>query len=339
MLLIIIAAGIFLFYQANAATVSAEAKVAKDSERVYVGGMPVGITLQSRGVLVIGTLDIITADGTVNPADKSGIEIGDVILKIDGTEIKTTQDLTKSVRDFDGENPLKLSAKRKGKEFTAEIMPAKDIATKEYKLGLWVRDKAAGVGTVTYIKKNLEFAALGHPICDPDSGELLPISDGKVFNCSIASLSRGARGKPGELKGLFAKESSIGTVRANNRYGIYGKLDEPIKNELYPDPIPVAKQNEIKPGKATIVTTIKGSAPKEYTVEIVKKNTQKSIADRSLVLKVTDKELLAATGGIVQGMSGSPIIQNGKLCGAVTHVFINDPAQGYGLYLDWMLAQ
>lgn len=339
-LLFLLAAGIFFFHQNSpAATVSAEAKGKVEPERVYVGGMPIGIMLQSKGVLVIGKLDIITENGAVSPAEKSGITIGDVILKINDKELKGAQDLMNILGKYDNKEPLKLLVKRKGKEFTAEITPAKDIATKEYKLGLWVRDTAAGVGTVTYIKKDMEFAALGHPICDPESGELLPVSEGKVFDCSIVGITKGSRGRPGELKGIFSKEGSIGTVRANNRYGIYGKLTKIPENNLYKEPVEIAGKDEIKPGKAKIVTTIRGSEPSEYDIEIVKKNKQKTVEDRSLVIRVSDKRLLSETGGIVQGMSGSPILQNGKICGAVTHVFVNDPTQGYGLYLDWMLIQ
>jgi stage IV sporulation protein B len=344
LILLLVAALGVLFYgtrQNTAISASGNAFYKKsDTQRVYIGGMPIGIVLQSKGALVVGKLDIVTENGVVSPTDKGDVQIiiGDIILKINDIEITCTNDLIDAINAA-GSQPLNILVKRKDKEFVALVVPAKDIVTNQYKIGLWVRDTAAGVGTVTYIKESdLSFAALGHPICDPDTKEMLSISGGRVFDCSIVGLIKGQRGRPGELKGLFSKEEGIGTVRLNNKFGIYGKFTKRPAAALG-EPVEVAGRAEIKIGRAKIVVAVSGSAPVEYDIEIVKKNNQKTPTDRSMIIKITDKNLLKETGGIVQGMSGSPIIQNGKLVGAVTHVFVNDPTQGYALYADWMLAQ
>jgi stage IV sporulation protein B len=355
-ILLMLAAFGVLFYGVRKNTVisaNGDAYQKSESQRVYIGGMPVGIMLQSKGVLVVGKLEIVTDGGGISPTDKSDVQIiiGDVILKINDVEINCTNDLINIINaaapaapaapttSTAPAAPLNVLVKRKEKEFVARVTPVKDIVTGQYKIGLWVRDTAVGVGTVTYIKESdLSFAALGHPICDPDTKEMLSISGGKIYDCSIVGLIKGQRGRPGELKGLFSKEESIGTVRLNNRFGIYGKLTRQPAG-AYGEPVGVATRAEIKIGKAKIVTAVSGSAPAEYDIEIVKKNNQKTPSDRSMIIKITDKNLLKETGGIVQGMSGSPIMQNGRLVGGVTHVFINDPTQGYALYADWMLAQ
>ena len=214
-----------------------------------------------------------------------------------------------------------------------------DEISKKYKLGLWIRDNAAGVGTLTFIRKdNMRFGALGHPVCDIDTGACLPVKSGNIFKCNIVGYRKGEKGKAGELKGLFLRNGSIlGALDENNGYGVYGNFGnealEAYKNEL----VEVASRNEVKSGKAKIRCTIDGTVPKDYDIEIVKTYFQDSKSNKSMFIRVTDKELLSKTGGIVQGMSGSPIIQNGKLVGAVTHVFVSDPTKGYGIYADWMI--
>ena len=222
-----------------------------------------------------------------------------------------------------------------------EVSPVQDKDDGQFKLGLWVRDSTAGVGTLTYYDpSNQSFASLGHPITDVDTQEILSVKEGEILESKILDIKQGQAGTPGELKGSFsASQTRLGKIETNNEFGIYGKMYDEINNSIYSEPLEVGAQDNVKLGKATLLTTIDSSGIQEFECEIVKANRQNVPSSKGMIIKITDPELLETTGGIVQGMSGSPVIQDGKLIGAVTHVFINDPTQGYGMYIDWMLEQ
>jgi stage IV sporulation protein B len=220
------------------------------------------------------------------------------------------------------------------------VTAVKDRNDNVYKLGLWVRDSTAGVGTLTFCEPGtLKFASLGHAITDVDTQEILSVKQGQIVKSQIIDVRQGLKGTPGELKGVFRTDEPIGTILKNCTYGIYGVFYKLEINDLYPEPIEVGRMNAVELGKATILTTVDSSGVKEFDCEIVKAVEQTAKADKGLVVHITDPQLLKQTGGIVQGMSGSPIIQNGRIIGAVTHVFINDPTYGYGIYIDWMLEE
>lgn len=316
---------------------------AREKQYVYLGGMPIGLTLNAQGVIIIGITEIETQNGCTRPGKEAGLEVGDIITQIDDQNIDGIKSLD-TILNSEGYNggAKKIKYIRKDKEYESVIIPALDKTSGRYKLGLWLRDNAAGIGTLTYIRpigNQLRFGALGHPISDPDTGTVIPVRGGEVYRCNIVGVSKSVKGTPGEIKGIFLKEKKrLGEIDKNNKFGVFGTLNEVITNPLYPKPIEVASRKSIKSGKAKIVTTVDKQI-KEYDIEIIKTNMQTSCEEKSMVIKITDPELIEKTGGIVQGMSGSPIIQNGKLVGAVTHVFINDPTKGFGVYLDWMFEQ
>ncbi|GAB6150242.1 MULTISPECIES: SpoIVB peptidase [Clostridium] len=306
---------------------------------VYPGGTPIGVRLTTKGVLVVSLSDVKCSSGKIiSPAAESGIQVGDMIININDTPINSSEDLIKQIR-LNKNNKLKVKIERKGKVLTKVITPVKEDTKNAYKIGLWVRDSTSGVGTLTfYDSKSNKFAALGHPITDVDTGNVLKINKGEIVESSIISVRKGQKGNPGELRGIFINENStLGSVYKNTFCGIYGKSNVNLSTPKYDKPIKIALRNEINEGPAKILTTIDGNEPKLYDIKIEKLLPQESPGPKSMVIKVTDKELLEKTGGIVQGMSGSPIIQDNKLVGAVTHVLINRPDVGYGIYIEWML--
>jgi len=308
--------------------------VSQDYQRVvYLGGMPVGLSVKSDGVIVTSLIEVETDYGRVTP--KSGIEDGDIITEINGKRILTSDDLNSVLRAYT-RNCLELEIKliRDTKEKYVTAFPVIEQYSGYYRLGVVTRDFAEGVGTITFIRPCGEFASLGHPINSSGGSRIIPCYGGNAFECVIVGYNRGRRGNPGELRGIFANQSSPkGSLHTNSRFGVFGKLNKVPLDKT--EPITIAKRNHVKPGKAEIVSTV-GDETKRYSIQIIKTTSQNSPQERGIVFKVTDKELLNKTGGIVQGMSGSPIIQNGKLVGAVTHVFLNDPTRGYGVYLDFM---
>jgi stage IV sporulation protein B len=315
-------------------------RAAQTPETVFVGGIPVGLTLRSKGVIVLGIGNVRTAEGTVRPFAGKSVREGDIIVRIGGTEVNNAADVNEVLNrpELRG-TEIEVCFVRKGKTMYERVTPVLDTATERYKLGLWIRDTAAGVGTLTFVKPNLRFGALGHPICDADMGDVMPINGGNVYGCDIVGVVRGQKGSAGELRGVFLRNRRrIGTLDKNNKFGIFGTLDGFQPNPLYPEAIKCGGKGTAHPGAASIVATV-GDSAGEYAVEIIKTNYQSAEKEKSMVLRVTDEELLRKTGGIVQGMSGSPIIQDGKLIGAVTHVFINDPTKGFGVYIDWMINQ
>lgn len=318
---------------------SVSVKAIPSEVMLYPGGQPLGVKISTKGVLVVALSDIETSKGKVtSPGASSGIQIGDSIIKINKKEISSAEQVASLVNSSEG-NELAITIERKGSIINKKVTPIKNDSDNSYKIGLWVRDSTAGVGTLTfYDAKSQRFAALGHPITDIDTGTILNVSTGQIVSSSIVSVRKGLRGSPGELKGIFVDEdSSLGNVSKNTECGIFGSADKSLINKKYDKPMKVALRNEIKEGPAKIITTVQGEEPKAYSIEIQKLLEQDSPGPKSMIIKVTDPELLEKTGGIVQGMSGSPIIQNDKIVGAVTHVLINKPDVGYGIYIEWML--
>lgn len=307
--------------------------------KLYPGGQPVGIKLSTKGVLIVGFSDINTLQGKVSsPAAKAGIQIGDNLIKVNNENVVNSKDLANKIIKCKN-NELNLTIERKGKLIEKKVEKIKSEDDENYKIGLWVRDSTAGIGTLTfYYDKNKEFAALGHPITDVDTGTILKIDSGNLINSSVVSVRKGVKGTPGEIRGIFVdEENPIGNIYKNTICGVFGKSSNDIKNTTFNKPLEIGLRNEIKEGEAKILTTINGDKPEAYTIQIEKLFDQQEPGPKSMVIRVTDERLLSKTGGIVQGMSGSPIIQNGKIVGAVTHVLVNKPEVGYGIYIEWML--
>lgn len=305
--------------------------------RLYPGGTSVGVRLSSNGVLVVGYSDIVKNEQrSQSPAKMYGVELGDLITQVNGKKVYTAKEIMSIIRNSQDEK-ISLVINRDGKDMTKLINMKKE--DDDYKLGLWIRDSTAGVGTLTfYDDKSGKFGALGHPITDGDTNTKFTVKSGELLEASVISLRKGEKGMPGELKGIFTNEDTpIGSIEKNTQCGIFGCKKSNYLRKTGMTPLPVASRDEIKVGKAKIITTIDESGPKEYEIEIIKKLNQDNPSPKSMIIKVTDPELLEKTGGIIQGMSGSPIIQDGKIIGAVTHVLINKPDVGYGIYIDWML--
>ena len=305
---------------------------------VTPGGNAIGVRLSSEGALVVGHSEInINNEKMQSPAEKAGIQLGDLVVKINGEKVDSSKDLIMLVKKSATDN-INIEIVRDGKAMTKDVKLIKEEG-EDYKLGLWVRDSTAGVGTMTfYDEKSGKFAALGHPVTDSDTNKAFIIKDGDLLKSSIISVRKGEKGLPGELKGIFVEDDKpIGKINKNTQCGIFGDGTKSINNGLRSKKVKVAFREEIKVGKASIITTIDENGPREYEIEIVKLLQQDQPGPKSMLIKVTDEILLEKTGGIVQGMSGSPILQNGKLIGAVTHVLINKPDVGYGIYIDWML--
>ena len=275
-----------------------------------------------------------------SPGEIAKVQIGDIITKINGQTIKTMGDVTPFVQEA-GKNgtPLKLDIQRNQKDMKATLLPLKDKGEGTYKLGLYIRDSAAGIGTMTfYHPHSKKYGALGHVISDMDTKKPIVVKDGQIVQSTVTSIEKGSNGDPGEKLARFSPNREvIGNINRNSPFGIFGKLNRQMNNGIIDKAIPISLSHEVKEGPAKILTVVEGSEVEEFDVEIVSSIPQKFPAIKGLVIKVTDKELLKKTGGIVQGMSGSPIIQNGKLIGAVTHVFVNDPTSGYGVHIEWML--
>jgi stage IV sporulation protein B len=261
-----------------------------------------------------------------------------VILKVNDVEIESSNQLADLIAQY-GQTVLKLSVLRDDQPLTIFIRPVADREDGKLRLGIWVRDSTAGVGTLTfYDPVSGCFGALGHPITDADTGTLLSVKDGEIVRSRIIDVKQGEKGTPGELKGVFPNDSvPIGKIESNTRFGIYGKSYGAPNNPLYPAAIPVAPQSAVHTGPASILTTVDDTGVREFSCNIIRITRQSEPAAKGMVIEITDPDLLARTGGIVQGMSGSPILQDGCIVGAVTHVFISDPTKGHGIFIDWML--
>ncbi len=304
-----------------------------ENREVLCGGDLFGIRMESRGLLVTG-IDSIEADGkSVSPGKDAGLKKGDVLCKGNGMELKSAAAFSKLIAKSEG-NPIRLDLERDGKAMTLFLTPAK--GEEGYRAGLWVRDGAAGIGTVTFIDpKNGTFAGLGHPVCDSDTGIAFPFGSGTVCHAKVESITKGGEGSPGELRGTL-DQTRIGVLEANSPSGVFGKLDENTPKSG--KSVPIGLKNEVKTGKASIFCTLESGKKQEYEIEI-EEIIGKDRDSKNFVLHITDPTLLSQTGGIVQGMSGSPILQNGKLIGAVTHVLVGDPTRGYGIFIENMLSR
>lgn len=307
---------------------------------VYLGGIPLGFTLDCNGVVVIAVGEVHTQNGVVHTIISGQVNVGDVITHINNTAITSVQIIEDQMKLQEGSN-TKITLDILDKDLSskkAEILPAKDIITNKYKLGLWVRDNSAGVGTLTYVREdNLRFGALGHSVCDIDTGRRLPLLKGDVFKCNIIGVQASKKGSAGELKGLFLRNGTkIGCVDKNINCGVFGVADKQLV-DLLSTKLQMASKDKVKTGRASIFCCVEGSACKEYSIEIIKTTRRSKDDNKSMIIRIIDEELINKTGGIVQGMSGSPIVQNGLLVGAVTHVFVSDPTKGYGIFAQTML--
>ncbi len=301
-------------------------------------GKTVGIKLFTKGLMCVGTEAVLAENGKkTDIAAKGGLENADMLLSANGTALSTVEQLEKLVQGSGGA-PITFSVQRNNEQRDITLTPAK---TKDgYKLGIWVRDSTAGIGTVTfYDPKTNRYGALGHPITDVDTGALMPVEQGSLSDAKIVDVKKGKRGAPGELCGVFdGSGASRGAILRNTPRGIYGVLAPDYAKDFTMQALPVASKSQVETGPAEIYAEVTGQGIARYEVEIVK-IMRHATDDKHLVVQVTDKRLLDSTGGIVQGMSGSPIVQNGKLIGAVTHVFVNDPTRGYGIFIENMLAE
>ena len=304
------------------------------AEQLIPVGEPVGIRMEVEGVLVAGTGTVETEHGAASPAEEAGIRAGDLITAVDGVPVEHAEELAEGIASLGGDC-AQLTLLRDGREMMVSVTPAHE-ADESPRLGLFLRDGITGIGTVTYIDPETgAFGALGHGVNDAQSGALLPAAEGGVSPARIVDVTPGRPGMPGELAGSFAAADEIGTIERNTDCGIFGELmRQPFELR---EALPVASPDEVQNGEATILACIAGQEAREYRVQIAKAGFMTGTG-RDLTVQVTDPALLAATGGIVQGMSGSPILQNGRLVGAVTHVLTADPSRGYGILAVNMLS-
>ena len=296
-------------------------------------GTPFGIKIFTDGVLVVGMSDVDTANGPSNPARSAGIKAGDVILTINGKTVTTNEQVAEMVEQSGGKT-MTFHIRRDNIAFDVKFVPAKSVNENRWKAGLWVRDSSAGIGTLTfYDPQSKTFGGLGHAVCDVDTGEILPLSTGEIVPARIFGVQKGVSGTPGELRGGF-ETGTLGQLTVNSETGIFGSLTN-LPSAV--QTVPVCMKQQVKTGAAQILTTIDGTKPEWFDIRIDQVHYNDSSPTRNMVIVITDEELLEKTGGIVQGMSGSPILQDGKLVGAVTHVFVNDPTKGFAIFAENML--
>jgi stage IV sporulation protein B len=308
--------------------------------KVIPGGQSIGVKLNTLGVLVVGHHQINTPDGNKSPGEIAGVQVGDIITNINGKKIEQMSDVTPFIQEAGKSGkPLDLVLNREEKEIKTKLYPLKDENDRSFRIGLYIRDSAAGIGTMTfYDPKSKKYGALGHVISDMDTKKPIVVEDGQIVRSTVTSIEKGSNGNPGEKLARFSGDREvIGNITRNSPFGIFGKLRQDINNGVMDEALPIALSNEVKEGPAKILTVVNNDKVEQFDVEVVSSVPQKFPATKGMVIKITDKELLEKTGGIVQGMSGSPIIQNGKVIGAVTHVFVNDPTSGYGVHIEWML--
>lgn len=314
------------------AKASAEPAAPASGGQVIPMGRAFGIKLFTDGVIVASLSDIYTAEGTRCPAAEAGLHPGDYLLQADGMDIQSNSALAAYIGRSQGETVTFL-VRRGDKEFEAAVTPV--FGEGAFRTGMWVRDSAAGVGTLTFYDPEAGiFAGLGHGICDSDAGSVMALRAGEPAGITLCGIVRGLRGEPGQLRGYFSSDEPLGELLANNETGVYGTLFDPPQGEA----VDVLSRSEVETGPAQILVSIDGTGPHAYQAEIERINSADQ-PTKNLVIRVTDPALLESTGGIVQGMSGAPILQNGRLAGAVTHVFTDDPAMGYGIFAQTMVEQ
>lgn len=307
------------------------------------GGHAIGILLKTQGVTVIGFAPVKDETGEEHmPGEEAGLMVGDIIETVNGTPVVTDEETAKIIDNMGSKGkPIALEIKRGNQQKKLMVNPVKCRDTNRYRIGLYIRDNAAGVGTLTFYHPETQvYGALGHVIADVEINRQIAHGDGKIVNAAIQGIHQARRGQPGEKIGTFENSGTIfGDIRKNTNFGIFGFMNRPIKNDIYRKPLPVAYGHQVKLGPAEILTVIEGNKIEKFSIEIEKINPQRLSHGKNLVIKITDPRLLEVTGGIIQGMSGSPIIQNGYLVGAVTHVLVNEPSRGYGILAEWMLTE
>ncbi|HOG00352.1 MAG: SpoIVB peptidase precursor [Firmicutes bacterium ADurb.Bin248] len=308
----------------------------RDEVYVMPGGETVGISLYCDGVLVVGLGDITTDSGAFSPAAAAGIKAGDVIQTVDGTRIESVSQLVNLCSETGRTYAIGLV--RGGESMSVNLTPRQNEGGGNASMGMWVRESSAGIGTLSfYVMSTLRFGALGHAVTDADTGTIIPAREGEILQADVVGIVEGKQGMPGEIKGTFGIMSRrLARIEDNTEFGVYGTMTQALVNPVYPEGLPLAYPEEITTGEASILASIDNGGVREYRCEIVKIYQQPLTESKGMVIRITDEELISKAGGIVQGMSGSPIIQNGRLVGAVTHVFINDPLKGYGIYALWM---
>ena len=312
-------------------------KVTPEVQRsIFVSGSTVGMYMETDGVLIIDTGEILSEGGETKEPAKNIVKPGDYIVALNDEKISRKKDLIDDLKKLEGEEVI-LDVVRNGKTVPVSITPAKDKQG-EYKLGIWVRDNTQGIGTLTFVDEKGNYGALGHGISDVDTGELLEIQNGALYQAQILGIQKGAKGSPGELSGLIRYEPGkiIGSIETNSKNGIYGHFTGDRKSPISLKKMPVGYKQEVTEGEASILCCVEDEV-KEYQAEITKIDMNHSDTNKSFVIRVTDPKLLSITGGIVQGMSGSPVLQNGKIIGAVTHVFVQDSTSGYGIFIENMM--
>lgn len=329
--------GSYCFLQIKREELKKEVSAGTGSENLLIpGGMPIGIYMETDGVMVLGTDEIKSSDGSSTSPAKHLVKDGDYIVGIDEEEVENKQELIEVMQNLSKKTVI-LHLRRKMEYIDVKIHPAKDEEGK-YKLGIWVRDNVQGLGTITFLNANSEFGALGHGIHDVDTSELLEISEGTLYETSIQNIKKGQNGSPGGMEGIIVYNhyNVLGSITSNTETGIYGKIDRVDKVFKKQEAYPAGSKEEIKTGKAYIRCAVSGEV-KDYEIQITKIDLHPGEVNKGIEIRVTDEELLRITGGIVQGMSGSPILQDGKIVGAVTHVFVQDSTKGYGIFIENML--
>ncbi|MEF2964442.1 SpoIVB peptidase [Paenibacillus sp. M1] len=308
--------------------------------KVIPGGQTIGVKVKSAGILVVGHHQVTENNRKISPGETAGIQVGDLITHMNGIQLKDVKDVAEIAGQAGKANkPLKITYKRNGKSFTTSLKPSFDEQDRAWRLGLYIRDSAAGVGTLTfYAPDQGVYGALGHVITDMNTQTPIVVGSGQILQSSVTSISKSESGDPGEKRAHFIKEGkTLGNIERDTHFGIFGKMEQNPDHSVYKSAVPVAFADEVKEGPAEILTVVEGQKVERFKIEIVHVSKQSVPETKGIVLRITDPKLIEKTGGIVQGMSGSPIIQNGKLIGAVTHVFVNDPRSGYGCFIEWML--
>lgn len=314
--------------------------VSREDIEIVPGGQSIGVQLETLGALVVGHHSIQGKQGMLSPGQDAKVLIGDMIVEIDGNPINKMDEIKTYVNEAGQANkPLEVKLKRGNETIETSLQPILDEQDEEYKIGLYIRDSAAGIGTMTfYDPESKRYGALGHVISDMDTKKPIEMINGTIVRSSVVDIKKGNQGLPGEKHARFSADRNVlGDIVKNTPHGIFGILDEEVSNGQYDEPMPITRVDEVEEGPAKILTVLDNEEVEAFDVEIVSSVPQKEAAIKGMVIKITDEKLLEATGGIVQGMSGSPIIQDGKIVGAVTHVFVNDPTSGYGVHIEWML--
>ena len=309
-----------------------------EADTILVSGSTVGIYMETDGVLVIDTGEILSKNGQMQDPAKNILKPGDYIVALNEQKISCKQDLINDLETIDGK-PVTVSVRRNNSTIPVSLSPAQDASGK-YKLGIWVRDDTQGIGTLTYVDQNGRYGALGHGISDIDTAQLLNIRNGALYKAQILAINKGSKGNPGELAGFirYDDRNILGGIEINSKNGIYGQFYKGAEDGITLKKMPVAYKQDVKTGEASVLCNVDGEV-REYQAEIKRIDLNHEDTNKSFVIQITDEKLLEKTGGIVQGLSGSPVLQNGKMVGAITHVFVQDSTSGYGIFIENMLGK